>query len=124
MRCDSGCLTEIVRQFAVAPPILRSDSMVADERIGESKDMWSDRTTGQTLHSFFIPVEREAEWLEEVNRQGAEVDRNPLAFLDRKRSRISIKLSVSPEDGEGTLVFRHERFGLITPPPRSRDRDA
>lgn len=103
LRCDSGCLTEIVRQFAVAPPILRSDLMVADERIGESEDMISDRKTGHTLHSFFVPVERQAEWLEEVSSQSTTIDRNPLAFLDRKRPRISIRLMVSPEDEEGTL---------------------
>jgi hypothetical protein len=75
LRCDSGCLTEIVRQFAVAPPILRSDLMVADERIGESEDMISDRKTGHTNHSFFVPVERQAEWLEEVSRQSTKIDR-------------------------------------------------
>lgn len=33
LRCDSPCLTEIVRQFAVAPPILRPDLMVVDEEV-------------------------------------------------------------------------------------------
>lgn len=103
LRCDNACLTEIVRQFAVAPPLLRLDSMSADERIGESEDLISQRKTGQTLHSFFIPVEREVDWLEDVRDQTVTSDGNPLAFLDRKRDRISIRLTVSPEDEEGTL---------------------
>ncbi len=43
--CDAGGLKEIVRLFAVAPPILRSDLMVADERIGESVDLISEPST-------------------------------------------------------------------------------
>jgi len=31
LRCDTRCLTELVREFAVAPPILRSDLIVEDE---------------------------------------------------------------------------------------------
>ena len=103
LRCDSGCLTEIVRQFAVAPPILRRDLMVADERVVELVDYSFERKTGSTGRCFFIPVEREAEWLEEVDRQKTSVDDSPLAFLDKERSRITIKIMLSPEDAEGQL---------------------
>jgi predicted nucleotide-binding protein len=102
LRCDSGCLTEIIRQFVVAPPILRSDLIVADEKIREAEDIISERKTGDALYSFFIPVEREAEWLEEVDVQ-ITTDGKPLAFLDRERDRIAIRLMVSLEDEAGTL---------------------
>lgn len=114
LRCDGGCLTELVREFAVAPPILRSDLMVADERIIETVDMTFDRKTGHTGHYFFIPIERESEWLEEVNNQRAPIDDHPLAFLDKKRDRIYIKLMVSPEDEEGALKPKlNYRVGLV-----------
>jgi predicted nucleotide-binding protein len=103
LRCDGGCLTELVREFAIAPPILRSDLMVADEKIIEIEDMTFDRKAGNTGHIFLIPVERDAEWLEEVNSQKTTIDDHPLAFLDRKRAQISIRLMLSPDDGEGTL---------------------
>jgi predicted nucleotide-binding protein len=109
LQCDGACLTEIVRQFAVAPPILRPDLMYADERIGESEEILSGRRTGHTNHSFFIPVEREADWLEDVGNQGY-----PLAFLDRKRARIEIRLVISPEDEEGALKEKLEhRTNLV-----------
>lgn len=103
LQCDNGCLTEIIRQFAVAPPILRPDLMVADNRIVEMKNLFSDRRTGDTGRSFFIPIERSVEWLEDVGIQKTTVDGNPLAFLDKKRARIEIKLTISPEDEKGTL---------------------
>jgi len=109
LQCDGACLTEIVRQFAVAPPILRPDLTYADERIGESEEILSGRRTGHTNHSFFIPVEREADWLEDVGNQGY-----PLAFLDRKRARIEIRLVISPEDEEGALKEKLEhRTNLV-----------
>ena len=109
LQCDGACLTEIVRQFAVAPPILRPDLMYADERIGESEEILSGRRTGHTNHSFFIPVEREDDWLEDVGHQGY-----PLAFLDRKRARIEIRLVISPEDEEGALKEKLEhRTNLV-----------
>ena len=101
--CDGACLTEIVRQFAIAPPILRPDRVSVDERIGESEDILSGRRTGHTNHSFFIPVEREADWLEDVGSQRVTSDGYPLAFLNKKRARIEIRVMVSPEDEEGTL---------------------
>lgn len=103
LQCDNACLTEIIRQFAVAPPILRPDLMVADDNIRESKDIFSDRSTGQTVHSFLIPIERNAEWLEDVESQKTTVNGPSLAFLDRKRAWIDIRLVMSPEDEEGTL---------------------
>lgn len=81
---------------------LRTDIMETDKRIIESTDLVSEQTTGHSLHSVFVPVEREARWLEEVDRQTAP-DGKPLAFLDRERNRIVMRLVVAPEDGEGTL---------------------
>ena len=49
LRCDNACLTEIVRQFAVAPPILRSDLMEADESIIEAVDILSPVTDAVLL---------------------------------------------------------------------------
>lgn len=106
LRCDGGCLTQIVRGFAVAPPIVRLDSMVADEHIGEAVDDTFDRKIGRTNHSFFIPVERDAEWLDEVRNQRDTVDGHPLAFLDNMRARINIRLQLSPEDEEGALKHK------------------
>lgn len=103
LQCDNGCLTEIIRQFAVAPPILRPDLMVADDRIIEMKNLLSDRRTGDTGRSFFTPIERNAEWLEDISIQRTTTDGNPLAFLDKKRAWINIRLTISPEDEEGTL---------------------
>lgn len=97
LRCDNACLTEIVRQFAVSPPILRSDLIQADEDIIESVDITFDRKTGYPNFPFFIPIERDAEWLEEVHSQTPPLDEYPLAFLDKKRSRISIRLMLSPD---------------------------
>lgn len=114
LRCDSGCLTELVREFAVAPPILRSDLMVADEKVIEIVDIRLDRKTGDTGHIFFIPIERDAEWLDEVDRQRNSADEPPLAFLERTRARISIRLQVSPEDEEGTLKRKlNHRVSLV-----------
>jgi predicted nucleotide-binding protein len=76
--------------------------------------MTFDRKTGSTGHIFFIPVEGDAEWLEEVDNQRTAIDNYPLAFLDRKRSRVSIRLTVSPEDEEGALKRKLDhRTGLV-----------
>jgi predicted nucleotide-binding protein len=103
LRCDNACLMEIVREYVIAPPILRSDLMVADELIIEPVDIIFDRKTGLTNHVFFIPVERDAEWLEEIHGQKTAIDNLPLAFLDKERSRIDIRLSLCPDDEEGAL---------------------
>src|SRR5205085_2275010 len=101
LRCDTECLTELVKQFVVAPPLLLLKSMVEEEIIRESVDETFTRTTGHTNHSFFIPVEGEAEWLEEVRSQRTAIDNSPLAFL--KRAQINIRLMLTPEDEEGAL---------------------
>jgi predicted nucleotide-binding protein len=103
LQCGSGCLTEIVRQFAIASPILRLDLMVADKEIVETVDHTFDRKTGNTGHIFLIPVERDAEWLDDIANQRTTTDDSPLAFFDKERGEISIRLMVSPEDAEGTL---------------------
>ena len=103
LECGSGCLTELVREFAVAPPLLRLDLRVADKEFGEGVDMTFERKTGATNHIFLIPVERDAQWLEEISSQIIPLDNAPLAFLDKKRSWISIRLILSPEDVDGAL---------------------
>jgi predicted nucleotide-binding protein len=103
LRCDRGCLTQLVREFAAAPPILRTDLMLADEIFIELDNIAIDRKTGATGHIFRIPIEREAEWLEEVNVQKTAIDNHPLAFLDKNRAQLSIRLQLSPKDEEGTL---------------------
>ena len=102
LRCDSGCLTELVREFAIAPPIVRTDLMVADQKIIELDDITIERKTGATGHIFLIPIEREAEWLEEINVQTTAIDNAPLAFLNN-HAQISIRLQLSPEDEDVTL---------------------
>jgi hypothetical protein len=52
LECGSGCLTELVREFAIAPPILRSDLMVADEEFAETVDWSFEKKTGNTVHIF------------------------------------------------------------------------
>src|SRR5687768_1612655 len=103
LRCDGGCLTELVREFSVAPPIVRTDLTVADQKIIELDDITIERKTGATGHIFLIPIEREAEWLEEVRVQKTAIDNSPLAFLDKNRAQISIRLQLSPEDEESDL---------------------
>jgi len=108
LECGSGCLTELVREFAVAPPIVRLDLRVADKEFGEGVDMTFERKTGATNHIFLIPVERDAQWLEEIDSQRISTDGFPLAFLDKKRPWVSIRLTVSPEDPEGALKQKLE----------------
>ena len=67
------------------------------------KISYLDHERDHTLLSFFIPVEREAEWLEDVGSQTVTSGGVPLAFLDKERDRIEIRLVVSPEDEEGAL---------------------
>jgi|SRR5882724_719147 len=103
LQCGSGCLTELVREFVVAPPLARLDLMVADEEVVETVDSTFERKTGNTGHIFLIPVERDVQWLEEIDSQRTSVDSAPLAFLDKKRSWISVRLMLSPEDVDGAL---------------------
>src|SRR5919108_1760336 len=74
LRCDRGCLTELVREFAANPPILRTDLMVVDQMLIEIDDAAIERKTGATGHIFLIPIERDAQWLEEVNTQQTAID--------------------------------------------------
>jgi len=114
LRCDGGCVTQLVREFAAAPPVLRTGPIEADEKIIEVVDLTFVRKTGHTNHSFFIYVEKGAEWLEEVESQRTAADEYPLAFLDSERSRISIRLMLSPGDEEGALKRRLDyRAGLV-----------
>jgi predicted nucleotide-binding protein len=76
---------------------------VADQKIIEIDDIMIERKTGATGHIFLIPIEREAEWLEEVNVQKTGIDNHPLAFLNKNRAQISIRLQLSPEDEESDL---------------------
>jgi hypothetical protein len=55
--------------------------MLADQRVIEIDDITIDRKTGATGHIFRIPIERDAEWLEEVDFQKTAPDNHPLAFL-------------------------------------------
>ncbi len=114
LECGSGCLTELVREFAITPPILRSDLMVADEEFAETVDWSFEKKTGNTGHIFLIPIERDAQWLEEISSQRFSIDSAPLAFLDKERSWISIRLMLSPKDPEGALKQKlNERAILV-----------
>lgn len=106
IKCGNACLTEIIREYAIAPPNLRLDLMDVDEEIIEAVDTTFVRKTGYTHHTFFIPVERNCEWLEEIKSQKTNIDQYPLAFLDKTRSRIRVIVSVFPEDQEGELKHR------------------
>lgn len=112
--CDAKRLTDIVKKFVIAPPLLLTNSMEADREVREVEDITSERKTGQTNHSFFIPVEGEANWFEDVRSQRTAIDDYPLAFLDRKRPRINIRLMLSPEDEEGSLKRKLDyRAGVV-----------
>lgn len=111
---DTERLTKTVERFAIAPPIARTDQRVRDDRTAELEDLAVDRKTGVTGHCFLVPIEGEAEWLQEVSMQIVPSDGHPLAFLDLKRSWIYIKLTISLNDPEGTLKRkREERIGLV-----------
>lgn len=103
VKCGNACLTEIIRQYAITPPILRVDLIDADEKVIEQTDATWERTTGSTYHIFFMPVERDCTWLEELRSQKTDIDGYPLGFLEEKRSRIRIVISITPEDKDGEL---------------------
>jgi predicted nucleotide-binding protein len=90
----------------VAAPILQLDSKVGDREIVELTDSTFERKTGDTGHIFLIPIERETGWLEEVSSQRVSADGAPLAFLDKKRGQISIRLMLSQDDAEGALKHK------------------
>jgi len=111
---DTECLTTTVEQFAIIPPYVRSDQCKRDEKTVELVDESFDRKTGQTGHCFLIPVDGEAEWLEEISAQLVASDRHPIAFVDTRRNWIYIKLSLSVDDPEGTLREKlDERVSLV-----------
>jgi hypothetical protein len=111
---DMERLTKTVERFAIAPPIARTEQRVRDERMAELEDLNLDLKTGDTGHCFLVPIDGEAEWLQEVNMQVVASDGHPLAFLDKKRSWVYIKLSISLNDPEGTLKRKlEERVGLV-----------
>ena len=106
LKCSSDDLAEIINHFSISAHSLRMDSMRADERIIESVDMTFERKTGHTNHSFFITIENDCEWMEGIDSQRTEFDDYPLAFLDKERSRVSIRLMLSPLDKERALGER------------------
>jgi hypothetical protein len=94
--------------------MVRTNKTARDERTVELEDLALDRKTGGTGHSFLIPIEGEAEWFEEVRMQTVVTDGHPLAFLDKERSWIYIRLTVLLDDPEGTLKQKlNERLALI-----------
>ncbi len=103
LELSSEELTQIIGHFSITPPLLQMNSMGGDNKIIESVDMAFERKTGQTNHSFFIPIKNNFKWLEEVEEQETNFDGYPLAFLDKNRSRISIRLALTLEDEEGAL---------------------
>jgi predicted nucleotide-binding protein len=89
--------------------------MAADQEIVELVDSSFERKTGNTGHIFLIPVDREAEWLDEISSQSMSSDDAPLAFLDKSRSLIRIKVILLPEDPEGTLKQKkNDRCELVS----------
>jgi hypothetical protein len=111
---DMESLTKKVEQFAITPPIVRADQCARDEQTRELVDATFDRKTGSTGHVLLIPIEGEAEWLQEIRGQIVPTDDHPLAFLDEKRNWIYIKLTISSDDPEGTLKQSlHNRVTLV-----------
>lgn len=106
-------LTRAVERFAIAVPVLAAQP-VRDETIAELEDLTLERKTGTTGHIFLIPIDGDEECLQEINRQTAPTDSYPLAFLDKNRRWIYIKLTVSPNDPEGTLRKKlDQRLAII-----------
>ena len=88
--------------------------MVADDEIVETVDWSFEKKTGNTGHIFLIPIERDAQWLEEISSQRVPLDNATLAFLDKERSWISIRLMLSPEEPDGALKQKlNERTSLV-----------
>lgn len=106
LRCDEGCLAEIVRNFAATLPVLSPNQVVMDDRVIELVDRLSDRKIGHTGHMALLPIESGMEWLEDIRNQNTPFDDSPLAFLDSERSRLRITVTLSPNDPEGELRRR------------------
>lgn len=110
---DIESMTNAVERFAIAVPVL-ADKPVRDENMAELEDMILDRKTGKTGHIFLLPIQGDAEWLQEISMQTVTADGHPLAFLDQVRSWIYIKLTISLDDPEGTLKRKlDQRLQLV-----------
>lgn len=111
--CDTERLAEIVKTFEVIQPVL-SDKPLLDPIMPELEDMTFDLKTGATGHIVLVPVEGDGEWLQEINMQVVSSDDSPLAFFDKTRNWIFLKLTVSPDEPEGILRQKvDERLALI-----------
>jgi hypothetical protein len=110
---DTERLTSEIEHFAIVPPRVRADQCKRDEKTVELVDQTFDRKTGETGHYLLLPVDGEAEWLEEVREQMAP-DSHPIGFVDEHRNQIQLNLSLSPEDPAGTLKRKlDERVTLV-----------
>lgn len=110
---ESGLLSKIIQHSAIEIPALLMDSIEADRLVIEPVDGTLKRKSGSVYFSFFIPIRGESEWLEEIEEQ-TEKDQVPIAFLEKKRTRIDIKLELRPEDKQGALKEKlHRRCTLI-----------
>jgi hypothetical protein len=111
---DTDDLAKLVEQFLIPKLLVNTDKPIRDEQIPELEDLAIDRKTGATGHIVLIPIEGDAEWLQEINMQTMQSDGHPLAFLDKDRSWAFIKLTVSLDDPEGTLKQKlDERLALV-----------
>ncbi len=99
---DTERLAEAVKRFEVGPLLLATKPL-RDETMPELEDLTFDRKTGVTGHIFLLPIEGDGEWLQEINMQNVSVDDSPLAFFDRARNWIYIKLTVAPDEPAGIL---------------------
>jgi len=99
---DSERLAEAVKRFEVEP-LLLAPKPLRDETMPELEDMTFDRKTGVTGHIFLLPIEGDGEWLQEIDMQNVSVDDSPLAFFDKARNWIYIKLTVAPDEPAGIL---------------------
>jgi hypothetical protein len=106
---DTDGLKKTLERFAIIPPRVRSDQQKRDDKTVELVDESFDRKTGTTGHCFFIPIDGEAEWLQELSAQSDPADRHPIGFIDKKQNWIYIKLSLSPDAPEGTLKRNLDR---------------
>ena len=110
---DAESLAAIIEQFKIAAPVLAANP-IRDERMPELVDSSLERKSGATGHIFFLTVDGDPEWLQEINMQTVVTDLYPLAFLNKSEKSIYIKLTVYPDDPEGTLKQKlTERLALI-----------
>lgn len=109
---DTDSFAELVKQFAIVPPKL-ADEPLRDENMPELEDMADDLKTGTTGHIVLLPIEGDGKWFQEINVQVVS-GKNSLAFLDKARNWIYIKLTFSPDEPEGILRQKlDERLILV-----------